>query len=194
MSSSICGENIFSVLLSETINYRHASFITAVSTQGALHVANKQHELSEALQIPPPSPATSHTTGSSTAFRALGSQQVRHNHNAVESSDPRPSCQIEAMPPFPPFSIPPPHLLQDARVLPIPPPSQVPFRTPIGPMAASYDSAHRHPVFFTERYRKPPFTLPDGGGAGGIFNPVAQGYIFEGSRRPGSTVEGRTKL
>lgn len=34
-------------------------------------------------------------------------------------------------------------------------------------------------MFFTERWRKPPFPLPMDRG-GGVVNPVTQGYVFEG--------------
>ena len=50
----------------------------------------------------------------------------------------------------------------------------------------SYNPSMRHPVFFTERLRKPPFQLPNGAadllaGRGGAAkrNPCAQGYVFE---------------
>ncbi|KAF1838065.1 hypothetical protein BDW02DRAFT_565328 [Decorospora gaudefroyi] len=78
----------------------------------------------------------------------------------------KPTSQIEAMPPFGP---------------PQTPPS---FFTPL------YDSAVRHPVFFTQTLKKPPFPIPHGASQG--WNPVASGYIVE--RRRGEVVAGKTKL
>lgn len=79
----------------------------------------------------------------------------------------RPRNQLEAMPPFGP--------------------GQAPFM----PSPAFYDSATRHPVFFTEQLRKPPFPMPEFASHG--FSPVASGYIMESKRTDPSGVP-RTKL
>ncbi|KAL5396616.1 hypothetical protein PMIN06_003989 [Paraphaeosphaeria minitans] len=63
----------------------------------------------------------------------------------------KPRSQIEAMPPF--------------------------ASRPLVPPRSVYDSAVRHPVFFTEQLRKPPFPIPSAATHG--WNPVASGYIFE---------------
>ncbi|KAG9194685.1 hypothetical protein G6011_04720 [Alternaria panax] len=78
---------------------------------------------------------------------------------------PRPRSQIEAMPPFGP------------------PKTPATFFTPV------YDSAIRHPVFFTQNLKKPPFPIPQG--ASQASNPVASGYVMEQRR---AEVMGRTKL
>ncbi|KAF1846608.1 uncharacterized protein K460DRAFT_335763 [Cucurbitaria berberidis CBS 394.84] len=65
----------------------------------------------------------------------------------------RPRIQIEAMPPFGP-----PH-------------TPATFFTPL------YDSAIRHPVFFTQNLKKPPFPIPQNTSQG--WNPVASGYVIE---------------
>ncbi|KAH6016592.1 hypothetical protein HBI83_135830 [Parastagonospora nodorum] len=78
-------------------------------------------------------------------------------------SHPRPRSQIEAMPPFPPRQ-----------------PSTSPF----------YDSAVRHPVFFTQNLKKPPFPIPQIASQG--WSPVANGYIMEQQRAMAS--EPKTKL
>ncbi|CAE7200814.1 hypothetical protein PTNB73_06013 [Pyrenophora teres f. teres] len=78
----------------------------------------------------------------------------------------RPRSQIEAMPPFGPAQTP------------------ATFFTPV------YDSAIRHPVFFTQNLKKPPFPIPQV--AAQSWNPVASGYVAE-QRRSGE-VAGKTKL
>ncbi|KAF2873303.1 hypothetical protein BDV95DRAFT_627267 [Massariosphaeria phaeospora] len=65
----------------------------------------------------------------------------------------RPRSQIKAMPPF------------------------GPARNSLLPAHAMYDSAVRHPVFFTENLRKSPFPIPSMGSHG--WSPVACGYIME---------------
>ncbi|OCK90239.1 uncharacterized protein K441DRAFT_580025 [Cenococcum geophilum 1.58] len=82
--------------------------------------------------------------------------------------------QLEAMPPFGPMPQAP--MLQ-SRVTDL--------------MQHRYDSAIRHPVFFTEQLRKPPFPLPENASHG--LNPVAHGYITE-NRRPDAGTGGRIKL
>ncbi|KAH7398439.1 hypothetical protein BKA66DRAFT_203743 [Pyrenochaeta sp. MPI-SDFR-AT-0127] len=77
----------------------------------------------------------------------------------------RPRSQVEAMPPFGPAQTP------------------ATFFTPL------YDSAIRHPVFFTQNLKKPPFPIPQSTGQG--YNPVASGYIMEQRK---SDAAGRTKL
>ncbi|CAO2654891.1 Nn.00g116240.m01.CDS01 [Neocucurbitaria sp. VM-36] len=77
----------------------------------------------------------------------------------------RPRSQVEAMPPFGPAQTP------------------ATFFTPL------YDSAIRHPVFFTQNLKKPPFPIPQNTSQG--WNPVASGYIMEQKR---AEATGRTKL
>jgi len=75
-----------------------------------------------------------------------------------------------------------------------------PFSTPLQPLqtrnpsalaSRAYDSAVRHPVFFTNQLRKPPFPLSQNAAHG--VNPVAFGYVLE-CRRPDAAAGGRTKL
>lgn len=54
-----------------------------------------------------------------------------------------------------------------------------------------YDSAVRHPVFFSEQLRKPPFPIPQMGSQG--FSPIASGYIVESKKVEGNGTV-RTKL
>ena len=56
------------------------------------------------------------------------------------------------------------------------PPSASPV-IPLHPIILSYNSATRHPVFFTPDLRKAPFPLPIFPAAG--FHPVATGYVLE---------------
>ncbi|KAK1700131.1 hypothetical protein BDP55DRAFT_626783 [Colletotrichum godetiae] len=42
-----------------------------------------------------------------------------------------------------------------------------------------HNSSIRHPVFFTEKLRRPPVTLAPGMG----FSPVAHGYVYQDGRR-----------
>ncbi|KAJ3944579.1 uncharacterized protein N0V96_006117 [Colletotrichum fioriniae] len=42
-----------------------------------------------------------------------------------------------------------------------------------------HNSSIRHPVFFTERLRRPPVTLAPGMG----LSPVAHGYVYQDGRR-----------
>jgi len=94
-----------------------------------------------------------------------------HNHTAHGSSTSqlqrRPRNQLEAMPPF------------------------GPPQAPLMPPRALYDSAVRHPVFFSEQLRKPPFPIPQMGSHG--FSPIASGYIVE-SKKPEGNGTVRTKL
>ncbi|OCK78865.1 hypothetical protein K432DRAFT_383562 [Lepidopterella palustris CBS 459.81] len=105
-----------------------------------------------------------HQSGSSNASQATIPQSP-YSH--------KPKNQIEAMPPFDPA---PPAAFFASRANNL--------------TVHSYDSAIRHPVFFTEQLRKPPFPLPEMASLG--VNPAAHGYILE-NRRPDATV-GQTKL
>ncbi|KAF2631276.1 hypothetical protein BU25DRAFT_428973 [Macroventuria anomochaeta] len=71
----------------------------------------------------------------------------------------RPWSQIEAMPP--------------ART------------APSFPTHSFYDAATRHPVFFTNNLRKPPFPIPQMPSQG--WNPVANGYIQEREKATGGS-------
>ncbi|KAF2494118.1 hypothetical protein BU16DRAFT_65107 [Lophium mytilinum] len=97
--------------------------------------------------------------------------------NAPSSTIPqkKPRNQIEAMSPFAPT-------LQTLQTLQTRNPAFSP---------SAYDSAVRHPVFFTEQLRKPPFPLPQNAGQG--VSPVAFGYVLE-SRKADAGFGGRTKL
>ncbi|KAH9882129.1 hypothetical protein J1614_001301 [Plenodomus biglobosus] len=102
-------------------------------------------------------------------------QQQRTSHIAPQATNPlqaqnssniaKPRSQMEAMPPFGP------------------PQTPATYFTPL------YDSAVRHPVFFTSNLRKPPFPIPQAANQG--WNPVANGYIHE--QRKAEAV-GKTKL
>ncbi|OAG10217.1 uncharacterized protein CC84DRAFT_1084440, partial [Paraphaeosphaeria sporulosa] len=77
----------------------------------------------------------------------------------------KPRSQIEAMPPF--------------------------SSSPLVPPRNVYDSAVRHPVFFTEQLRKAPFPIPTAATHG--WNPVASGYIFEQRKAEANGIP-KTKL
>jgi hypothetical protein len=64
-----------------------------------------------------------------------------------------------------------------------------PPQTPATFFAPVYDSAIRHPVFFTQNLKKPPFPIPQITSQG--YHPVASGYIMEQRRVEEA---GRTKL
>ncbi|GAB7346810.1 hypothetical protein MBLNU459_g1908t1 [Dothideomycetes sp. NU459] len=81
------------------------------------------------------------------------SQQAEPNDRPAHPSSNRPQSQIEAMPPYGP--------------------AQAPAQLPPPP----FNSATRHPVFFTDGLRKPPFPLPLFPAGG--FHPVATGYVFD---------------
>ncbi|KAF2451444.1 hypothetical protein P171DRAFT_468009 [Karstenula rhodostoma CBS 690.94] len=91
------------------------------------------------------------------------SQAPGHTPTAAPQLKPR--SQIEAMPPF--------------------------SSHPLVPPRSVYDSAVRHPVFFTEQLRKPPFPIPTAATHG--WNPVASGYIFEQRRAEANGIP-KTKL
>ena len=97
-------------------------------------------------------------------------------NNNTSSNKSKPKSQIEAMPPFGAAS-----QNQAIRLRPV----------PMGPPAALYDSAVRHPVFFTQQLIKPPFPIPQVPSQG--FNPVANGYIME-TRKPNMDANPKTKL
>ncbi|KAF1994432.1 hypothetical protein P154DRAFT_475986 [Amniculicola lignicola CBS 123094] len=88
----------------------------------------------------------------------------------------RPRSQIEAMPPFAPA---PARAPTQAQAHAFPPPHML------------YNSATRHPVFFTETLRKPPFPIPRL--AAQAWNPVASGYIFEGGKSREGDGEGGSR-
>jgi hypothetical protein len=79
----------------------------------------------------------------------------------------RPRTQIEALPPG--------GILQDFNFNQSQCPGMPrPFTSaPVSPPPQQYDSATRHPVFFTRTLQKPPF----GVGAGNSVSPVAMGYV-----------------
>jgi len=52
-----------------------------------------------------------------------------------------------------------------------------PYGLPHRSIPPFYDSATMHPVFFTEKVRRPPFPMPTAAGCG-TMNPVAYGYVF----------------
>jgi hypothetical protein len=68
---------------------------------------------------------------------------------------------------------------------------RTPAHVQLFPSRTLYDSAVRHPVFFTESLRKPPFPIPAMGSHG--FSPVAMGYINE-TRKMGMNNGLKTKL
>ncbi|KAF2703220.1 hypothetical protein K504DRAFT_451736 [Pleomassaria siparia CBS 279.74] len=96
-------------------------------------------------------------------------------------------------PPHSPSSSPAPHVLNPSRprnqVEAMPPfgPTHHPFSPPKG----FYDSAVRHPVFFTSQLKKPPFPIPEIASRG--WSPVASGYIME-SKRAEANGASKTKL
>lgn len=53
-----------------------------------------------------------------------------------------------------------------------------------------YNPALRHPVFFTESLRKPPFPLPFSSAHSFSFSPVAAGYVLEQRRLPAGRATG----
>ncbi|KAF2658804.1 hypothetical protein K491DRAFT_592374 [Lophiostoma macrostomum CBS 122681] len=71
------------------------------------------------------------------------------------------------------------------------PRNQIEAMPPSIPVQPAYDSAVRHPVFFTEQLRKPPFPVPEVASRG--YSPVAKGYIME-CRRVDANGAPRTKL
>ncbi|KAF2838706.1 hypothetical protein M501DRAFT_935448 [Patellaria atrata CBS 101060] len=77
----------------------------------------------------------------------------------------KPRSQVEEMPPF----VLPSHTLSPLQ---------------------SYSST-RHPVFFTDSFRRPPFPLPPDASRGQ--SPIAHGYIYE-PKRPVQAGNGQTKL
>lgn len=50
--------------------------------------------------------------------------------------------------------------------------------------AAQHNASVRHPVFFTERLRRPPLVLSPGMG----LSPVAHGYVYQDGRRADGAV------
>ncbi|KAK7704597.1 hypothetical protein SLS64_008361 [Diaporthe eres] len=72
-----------------------------------------------------------------------------------------------------------------------PPPGNIPALIPpqlVAPFQAAWerhahhqahDSAHRHPVFFTERLMRPPPAFGIGQAPSLAMSPVAQGYVYQ---------------
>jgi len=87
-------------------------------------------------------------------------QRPAHGHTYAQSS------------PVPNF-----HLSAEATK----PRSQIEAMPPFAASKAFYDSAVRHPVFFTTQLRKPPFPMPQLPTKG--WNPVASGYVKESENR-----------
>ncbi|KAK6435000.1 hypothetical protein LTR95_008814 [Oleoguttula sp. CCFEE 5521] len=87
----------------------------------------------------------------------------QQNRATTTTSGSRPRTQLEAMPP-----------------------NNVAPRSAPGPISLAYNPAITHPVFFTNAWRKPPFSMP----GSAAFSPVATGYVF-GSTTTRSTT---TKL
>ncbi|KAF2788736.1 hypothetical protein K505DRAFT_285595 [Melanomma pulvis-pyrius CBS 109.77] len=88
-------------------------------------------------------------------------------HPMSTPNPPKPRNQVEAMPPF------------------------TPTQAPFFPPRSFYDSAVRHPVFFTSQLRKPPFPIPEVASRG--WSPVASGYIME-SKKVEANSGPKTKL
>ncbi|KAF2265849.1 hypothetical protein CC78DRAFT_514837 [Lojkania enalia] len=110
---------------------------------------------------PPKQQSRSTVTSAPDPQSLPSSSTATHLQTAAQPSRPpsaasffKPRSQIEAMPPL--AMLPPRNL---------------------------YDSAVRHPVFFTEQLRKPPFPMPDMGSQG--WSPVANGYIMEKKKAGG---------
>jgi hypothetical protein len=80
----------------------------------------------------------------------------------------RPRTQIEALPPYHPLTY-----SQKSIAVARSPMQVLPTRMP------AFDPAVRHPVFFTDRLRKP----PAGVGAGHYVSPVAMGYVSNDTSR-----------
>ncbi|KAL5114821.1 hypothetical protein ACEQ8H_007314 [Pleosporales sp. CAS-2024a] len=112
----------------------------------------------------PPHPSA-HPTFVHQQRRAVheSAHQQQPEDSTVHATLVQPRNQIEAMPP----SLPRP-----------------------GVAPAFYDSAVRHPVFFTQNLKKPPFPIPPIASQG--WSPVANGYIME--QQPAMNAEPRTKL
>lgn len=63
---------------------------------------------------------------------------------------------------------------------PIPPQLIAPFQAAWERHAhQAHDSAHRHPVFFTERLTRPPPAFGIGQSPSLAMSPVAQGYVYQ---------------
>ncbi|KAI8942723.1 hypothetical protein NX059_000771 [Plenodomus lindquistii] len=110
----------------------------------------------------PSQPTYAHQQQRTTQFTP---QAVNPTPAQNSATSPKPRSQIEAMPPFGP------------------PQTPATFFTPL------YDSAVRHPVFFTQNLKKPPFPLPQAASQG--WSPVANGYIHEQQK---AEAAGKTKL
>ncbi|KAJ4296918.1 hypothetical protein N0V90_006966 [Kalmusia sp. IMI 367209] len=108
----------------------------------------------------------------------------QYPHQQIRAAHPATSTPLSTAPPMSASS-------------PLKPRSQVeampPFTAPLAMPRNLYDSAVRHPVFFTEQLRKPPFPIPVAATQG--WNPAASGYILEQRRaEAGENAVPRTKL
>ncbi|KAF2204394.1 hypothetical protein GQ43DRAFT_429006 [Delitschia confertaspora ATCC 74209] len=113
-------------------------------------------------------------------------QQTREVHQTLQYQ--APSTDVSTPSSTSQSTILPPKLHSRLEVMP---PFAAPPQNSMFPLAGSpafYNSAVRHPVFFTPKLKKPPFPIPHSPSQG--FNPVASGYIME-NRKP--TVEGAAK-
>ncbi|KAK4231386.1 hypothetical protein QBC38DRAFT_247364 [Podospora fimiseda] len=91
------------------------------------------------------------------------------------------TATLHPHPPIPPQTIPPQtyivpcqairgqHIQQQSK----PPPAAPQKAIPNNP--SPFNPAHCHPVFFTDKLRRPPFTM----GTGPQLNPVAHGYVYQ---------------
>ena len=150
---------------------QHASQSSALKTKGTRYLhPNRTAAQLLILKPQPPQQSSHHTPTQQQQRRALHSplnasqQSQKPSNHSLSPAQPR--SQIEAMPPFGPAHTP------------------ATFFTPV------YDSAIRHPVFFTQNLKKPPFPIPQF--AAQSWNPVASGYVAE--QRRSEAVTGKTKL
>ncbi|KAK4181813.1 hypothetical protein QBC36DRAFT_172 [Triangularia setosa] len=56
---------------------------------------------------------------------------------------------------------------------------QKPQKIRMPPPMPAFNPSHCHPVFFTDKLRRPPMTL----GSGPQLNPVAHGYVYQDATR-----------
>ncbi|KAK4463738.1 hypothetical protein QBC42DRAFT_265068 [Cladorrhinum samala] len=61
---------------------------------------------------------------------------------------------------------------------------------PQKPTPRLFNSAHSHPVFFTDKLRRPPFTM----GPGPQLNPVAHGYVYQDAPQRGNAKSNGSRL
>lgn len=122
------------------------------------HAHTAYHSLLILTQLPhqPTQPTYAHQQRRTTHELPQQQQQQQQPPHATPVNQ-KPRSQVEAMPP--------------SRTSPFRPPQSF------------YDAATRHPVFFTNNLRKPPFPIPQTPSQG--WNPVAIGYIQERERVTG---------